>query len=42
MLKLYKYNVDPDDQEQVNSISQMWNELLDLANRKDHEVVKYK
>lgn len=42
VLKLYKYNVDPDDQEQVNSISQMWNELLDLANRKDHEVVKYK
>ena len=42
VLKLYKYNVDPDDQEQVNNISQMWNELLDLANRKDHEVIKYK
>ena len=42
MLKLYKYPVEEEDQESVNSISVIWNELLDVANRKDHEVSDYK
>jgi len=42
VLKLHKYETDDEDQAAVNSISESWEELLDLANRKDYEVIEFK
>lgn len=42
VLKLHKYETDEQDQKDVNSLSQSWNELLDLAYRKDFEVIEFK
>jgi len=39
---MYKYQVEPDDQEVVDKISAEWTELVEMANRKDYEVGEYK
>jgi hypothetical protein len=42
VLKLHKYETDEEDQKNVNALSISWNELLDLAYRKDFEVLDFK
>jgi len=42
VLKLHKYETDEEDQKNVNALSNSWNELLDLAYRKDYEVIEVK
>ena len=39
---MYKYLVSPEDQELVDKIGQQWAELIETANKKDHEVGEYK
>lgn len=42
VLKMYKYQVEPEDQELVDKIGPEWAELVEMANRKDYEVGEYK
>lgn len=42
VLKMYKYAVEPEDQELVDRIGQEWADLIEMANKKDHEVGEYK
>jgi len=42
VLKMYKYAVEPEDQEKVDKIGQEWEDLIETANRKDHDVGEYK
>lgn len=42
VLKLHKYETDEEDQKNVNALSTSWNDLLDLAYRKDFEVIEFK
>jgi len=42
VLKMYKYTVEDEDQVLVDKISQEWAELIETANKKDHEVGEYK
>jgi len=42
VLKMYKYQVAPEDQELVDRIGDEWEELIETANKKDHEVAGYK
>lgn len=39
---MYKYQVAPEDQELVDKIGQEWVDLIETANKKDHEVGEYK
>lgn len=42
VLKMYKYEVTPEDQEQVDQILDNWNILVEKAERKDFEVNEFK
>jgi dynein heavy chain len=42
VLKMYKYQVAIEDQELVDRIGDEWAELIETANKKDHEVAGYK
>jgi len=42
VLRMYSYEIDPEDQEEVDQIGENWAELVEKANRKDHEVGKQK
>lgn len=42
VLKMYKYQVEPEDQELVDRIGPEWADLVEMANRKDYEVGEYK
>jgi len=42
VLKLHKYETDEEDQKNVNALSHSWNELVDIAFRKDYEVIEFK
>lgn len=42
VLKMYKYQVEPEDQELVDRIGPDWADLVEMANRKDYEVGEYK
>jgi hypothetical protein len=39
---MYKYQVVPEDQELVDRIGVEWADLIETANKKDHEVAGYK
>lgn len=42
VLKMYKYEVEPEDQALVDRVDQEWADLIETANKKDHEVGEYK
>ena len=39
---MYGYTIEPEDQEQVDRIGQDWVDLIEMANKRDHEVGEYK
>lgn len=42
VLNMYKYQIPPEDQQAVDRIGDEWAELIETANKKDHEVSGYK
>ena len=42
VLKMYKYQIPPEEQEMIDKISQEWEDLIEMANEKDHQVGDFK
>lgn len=42
VLKMYEHPIDPEDEEKVANLPKIWENLLEIADRKDHLVAGYK
>lgn len=42
VLRMYEHPVEPEDDERINKLEKVWDDLIELAERKDHLVGSYK